>query len=94
MERKKGNENDIKFIREEGTLTQEKFQEYYSDCLKQNDLYPKLSDAYAYLQYSKKMVRNSLFRGNITKTKSNASSRNIKNTKYLKIPCWCFGEEK
>lgn len=51
---KKSNENDTKFIREEGTLTQEKFQEYYSDCLKQNDLYPKLNDTYAYLQYSKK----------------------------------------
>ena len=51
---KKNDENDTKFIREEGTLTQEKFQEYYSDCLNQNDLYPKLSDTYAYLQHSKK----------------------------------------
>ena len=50
----KNDENDTKFIREEGTLTQEKFQEYYSDCLNQNDLYPKLSDTYAYLQHSKK----------------------------------------
>lgn len=58
---KKSNENDTKFIREEGTLTQEKFQEYYSDCLKQNDLYPKLNDTYAYLQYSKKMVRKFSF---------------------------------
>lgn len=68
---KKSNENDTKFIREEGTLTQEKFQEYYSYCLKQNDLYPKLSDIYAYLQYSKKNGKKILFFvGNITKNKN------------------------
>lgn len=68
---KKDNENDTKFIREEGTLTQEKFQEYYSYCLKQNDLYPKLSDIYAYLQYSKKNGKKILFFvGNITKNKN------------------------
>ena len=82
---KKSNENDIKFIREEGTLTQEKFQEYYSDCLKQNDLYPKLSDAYAYLQYSKKNGKKILFFvGNITKNKNQMQAVEIlKNTKVF-----------
>ena len=82
---KKSNENDIKFIREEGTLTQEKFQEYYSDCLKQNDLYPKLSDTYAYLQYSKKNGKKILFFvGNITKNKNQMQAVEIlKNTKVF-----------
>ena len=83
---KKNNENDTKFIREEGTLTQEKFQEYYSDCLKQNDLYPKLSDTYAYLQYSKKNGKKILFFvGNITKNKNQMQAVEIlKNTKVFK----------
>ncbi|MSC77589.1 glycosyltransferase [Eubacterium ramulus] len=82
---KKSNENDTKFIREEGTLTQEKFQEYYSDCLKQNDLYPKLSDTYAYLQYSKKNDKKILFFvGNITKNKNQMQAVEIlKNTKVF-----------
>ena len=82
---KKSDENDTKFIREEGTLTQEKFQEYYSDCLKQNDLYPKLSDTYAYLQYSKKNGKKILFFvGNITKNKNQMQAVEIlKNTKLL-----------
>lgn len=82
---KKSDENDTKFIREEGTLTQEKFQEYYSDCLKQNDLYPKLSDTYAYLQYSKKNVKKILFFvGNITKNKNQMQAVEIlKNTKVF-----------
>lgn len=82
---KKSDENDIKFIREEGTLTQEKFQEYYSDCLKQNDLYPKLSDTYAYLQYSKKNGKKILFFvGNITKNKNQMQAVEIlKNTKVF-----------
>ena len=82
---KKSNENDIKFIREEGTLTQEKFQEYYSDCLKQNDLYPKLGDTYAYLQYSKKNGKKILFFvGNITKNKNQMQAVEIlKNTKVF-----------
>lgn len=82
---KKSNENDIKFIREEGTLTQEKFQEYYSDCLKQNDLYPKLNDTYAYLQYSKKNGKKILFFvGNITKNKNQMQAVEIlKNTKVF-----------
>lgn len=82
---KKRNENDTKFIREEGTLTQEKFQEYYSDCLKQNDLYPKLSDTYAYLQYSKKNGKKILFFvGNITKNKNQMQAVEIlKNTKVF-----------
>lgn len=83
---KKSNENDTKFIREEGTLTQEKFQEYYSDCLKQNDLYPKLNDTYAYLQYSKKNGKKILFFvGNITKNKNQMQAVEIlKNTKVFK----------
>lgn len=83
---KKSNENDTKFIREEGTLTQEKFQEYYSDCLKQNDLYPKLNDTYAYLQYSKKNGKKNLFFvGNITKNKNQMQAVEIlKNTKVFK----------
>lgn len=83
---KKNNENDTKFIREEGTLTQEKFQEYYSDCLKQNDLYPKLNDTYAYLQYSKKNGKKILFFvGNITKNKNQMQAVEIlKNTKVFK----------
>lgn len=83
---KKSNENDTKFIREEGTLTQEKFQEYYSDCLKQNDLYPKLNDTYAYLQYSKKNGKKILFFvGNITKNKNQIQAVEIlKNTKVFK----------
>ena len=83
---KKSDENDTKFIREEGTLTQEKFQEYYSDCLKQNDLYPKLSDTYAYLQYSKKNGKKILFFvGNITKNKNQMQAVEIlKNTKVFK----------
>lgn len=83
---KKNNENDTKFIREEGTLTQEKFQEYYSDCLKQNDLYPKLNDTYAYLQYSKKKGKKILFFvGNITKNKNQMQAVEIlKNTKVFK----------
>lgn len=83
---KKSNENDTKFIREEGTLTQEKFQEYYSDCLKQNDLYPKLNDTYAYLQYSKKNGKKTLFFvGNITKNKNQMQAVEIlKNTKVFK----------
>ena len=82
---KKNNENDTKFIREEGTLTQEKFQEYYSDCLKQNDLYPKLNDTYAYLQYSKKNGKKILFFvGNITKNKNQMQAVEIlKNTKVF-----------
>ena len=82
---KKSNENDTKFIREEGTLTQEKFQEYYSDCLNQNDLYPKLSDTYAYLQYSKKNGKKILFFvGNITKNKNQMQAVEIlKNTKVF-----------
>lgn len=82
---KKSDENDTKFIREEGTLTQEKFQEYYSDCLKQNDLYPKLSDTYAYLQYSKKTGKKILFFvGNITKNKNQMQAVEIlKNTKVF-----------
>ena len=82
---KKSDENDTKFIREEGTLTQEKFQEYYSDCLKQNDLYPKLSDIYAYLQYSKKNGKKILFFvGNITKNKNQMQAVEIlKNTKVF-----------
>lgn len=82
---KKSDENDTKFIREEGTLTQEKFQEYYSDCLKQNDLYPKLSDTYAYLQYSKKNGKKILFFvGNITKNKNQIQAVEIlKNTKVF-----------
>lgn len=82
---KKNDENDTKFIREEGTLTQEKFQEYYSDCLKQNDLYPKLSDTYAYLQYSKKNGKKILFFvGNITKNKNQMQAVEIlKNTKVF-----------
>ena len=82
---KKSNENDTKFIREEGTLTQEKFQEYYSDCLKQNDLYPKLNDTYAYLQYSKKNGKKILFFvGNITKNKNQMQAVEIlKNTKVF-----------
>ena len=82
---KKSGENDTKFIREEGTLTQEKFQEYYSDCLKQNDLYPKLSDTYAYLQYSKKNGKKILFFvGNITKNKNQMQAVEIlKNTKVF-----------
>ena len=83
---KKSDENDTKFIREEGTLTQEKFQEYYSDCLKQNDLYPKLNDTYAYLQYSKKNGKKILFFvGNITKNKNQMQAVEIlKNTKVFK----------
>lgn len=83
---KKSNENDTKFIREEGTLTLEKFQEYYSDCLKQNDLYPKLNDTYAYLQYSKKNGKKILFFvGNITKNKNQMQAVEIlKNTKVFK----------
>lgn len=83
---KKSNENDTKFIREEGSLTQEKFQEYYSDCLKQNDLYPKLNDTYAYLQYSKKNGKKILFFvGNITKNKNQMQAVEIlKNTKVFK----------
>lgn len=83
---KKSNENDTKFIREEDTLTQEKFQEYYSDCLKQNDLYPKLNDTYAYLQYSKKNGKKILFFvGNITKNKNQMQAVEIlKNTKVFK----------
>lgn len=83
---KKSNENDTKFIREESTLTQEKFQEYYSDCLKQNDLYPKLNDTYAYLQYSKKNGKKILFFvGNITKNKNQMQAVEIlKNTKVFK----------
>lgn len=82
---KKSDENDTKFIREEGILTQEKFQEYYSDCLKQNDLYPKLSDTYAYLQYSKKNGKKILFFvGNITKNKNQMQAVEIlKNTKVF-----------
>lgn len=82
---KKSDENDTRFIREEGTLTQEKFQEYYSDCLKQNDLYPKLSDTYAYLQYSKKNGKKILFFvGNITKNKNQMQAVEIlKNTKVF-----------
>lgn len=82
---KKSDENDTKFIREEGTLTQEKFQEYYSDCLKQNDLYPKLGDTYAYLQYSKKNGKKILFFvGNITKNKNQMQAVEIlKNTKVF-----------
>lgn len=82
---KKSDENDTKFIREEGTLTQEKFQEYYSDCLRQNDLYPKLSDTYAYLQYSKKNGKKILFFvGNITKNKNQMQAVEIlKNTKVF-----------
>lgn len=82
---KKSDENDTKFIREEGTLTQEKFQEYYSDCLKQNDLYPKLSDTYAYLQYSKKNGKKILFFvGNITKNKNQMQAVEIlRNTKVF-----------
>lgn len=82
---KKSDENDTKFIREEGTLTKEKFQEYYSDCLKQNDLYPKLSDTYAYLQYSKKNGKKILFFvGNITKNKNQMQAVEIlKNTKVF-----------
>ena len=82
---KKSDENDTKFIREEGTLTQEKFQEYYSDCLKQNDLYPKLSDTYTYLQYSKKNGKKILFFvGNITKNKNQMQAVEIlKNTKVF-----------
>lgn len=82
---KKSNENDTKFIREEGSLTQEKFQEYYSDCLKQNDLYPKLSDTYAYLQYGKKNGKKILFFvGNITKNKNQMQAVEIlKNTKVF-----------
>lgn len=82
---KKSDENDTKFIREEGTLTQEKFREYYSDCLKQNDLYPKLSDTYAYLQYSKKNGKKILFFvGNITKNKNQMQAVEIlKNTKVF-----------
>ena len=82
---KKSDENDTKFIREEGTLTQEKFQEYYSDCLKQNDLYPKLSDTYAYLQYSKKNGKKILFFvGNITQNKNPMQAVEIlKNTKVF-----------
>ena len=82
---KKSDENDTKFIREEGTLTQEKFQEYYSDCLKQNDLYPKLSDTYAYLQYSKKNGKKILFFvGNITKNKNQMQAVEIlKNIKVF-----------
>lgn len=82
---KKSDENDTKFIREEGTLTHEKFQEYYSDCLKQNDLYPKLSDTYAYLQYSKKNGKKILFFvGNITKNKNQMQAVEIlKNTKVF-----------
>lgn len=82
---KKSDENHTKFIREEGTLTQEKFQEYYSDCLKQNDLYPKLSDTYAYLQYSKKNGKKILFFvGNITKNKNQMQAVEIlKNTKVF-----------
>lgn len=82
---KKSDKNDTKFIREEGTLTQEKFQEYYSDCLKQNDLYPKLSDTYAYLQYSKKNGKKILFFvGNITKNKNQMQAVEIlKNTKVF-----------
>lgn len=82
---KKSDENDTKFIREEGTLTQEKFQEYYSNCLKQNDLYPKLSDTYAYLQYSKKNGKKILFFvGNITKNKNQMQAVEIlKNTKVF-----------
>lgn len=82
---KKSDENDTKFIREEGTLTQEKFQEYYSDCLKQNNLYPKLSDTYAYLQYSKKNGKKILFFvGNITKNKNQMQAVEIlKNTKVF-----------
>lgn len=82
---KKSDENDTKFIREEGTLTQEKFQEYYSDCLKQNDLYPKLSDTYAYLQYSKKNGKKILFFvGNITKNKNQMQAVELlKNTKVF-----------
>lgn len=82
---KKSDENDTKFIREEGTLTQEKFQEYYSDCLKQNDLYPKLSDTYAYLQYSKKNGKKILFFvGNITKNKNQMQAVEIlKNAKVF-----------
>lgn len=82
---KKNDENDTKFIREEGTLTQEKFQEYYSDCLNQNDLYPKLSDTYAYLQHSKKKGKKILFFvGNITKNKNQMQAVEIlKNTKVF-----------
>ena len=82
---KKNDENDTKFIREEGTLTQEKFQEYYSDCLNQNDLYPKLSDTYAYLQHSQKNGKKILFFvGNITKNKNQMQAVEIlKNIKVF-----------
>ena len=90
---KKNDENDTKFIREEGTLTQEKFQEYYSDCLNQNDLYPKLSDTYAYLQYSKKNGKKILFFvGNITKNKNQMQAveilKNIKVFENILLVLW------
>ena len=53
--------------------------------MKQNDLYPKLSDTYAYLQYSKKNGKKILFFvGNITKNKNQMQAVEIlKNTKVF-----------
>ena len=83
---KEKDEDNTKFIRGESILTQETFQEYYSECLKQNDLYPKLSDTYVYLQHSKKNGKKILFFvGNITKNKNQIQAVEIlKNTKVLK----------
>lgn len=80
----KSDQNDTKFIRQESTLTQEKFLDYYRDCLKQNDLYPKLSDIYFHLQHSKENGKKILFFvGNITKNKNQIQALEILKNKEL-----------
>lgn len=78
-------DNGTRYNPKENALTQEKFQEYYSDCLRKNNSYPKLSDIYSYLLNCKKNGKKILyFVGNITKNKNQVQAVEIiSNTKIF-----------
>ncbi|EJZ70196.1 glycosyltransferase family 4 protein [Lachnoanaerobaculum sp. OBRC5-5] len=70
--------NRFNNIKEAANLTEEMFQEYYSKCLKQKDLYPKLCDIYDYLKSTKEKGKKILFFvGNISKNKNQTQAIEI-----------------
>lgn len=64
-------ENLNSFAQKENNQSEINYQNYYSDCLKQNDSYPKLNDTYNFLKCCKKNGKKIVyFVGNISKNKN------------------------
>ena len=75
---------DVNLNDENNALREEVFLEYYNDCLKQNSLYPKISDTYSYLIRSKKNSKKILFFvGNITQNKNQIQAVEVLRNKKI-----------